>query len=277
MGRFFEYAILRFVPESFRGELINIGIVALRGYGIDVRVFLNASLFKAMGVSLGSLEWVPAYLRELDDPSMETPARWERLAKIPGFVLSQPGWLTAETDEQYETRIERIRQDYIERPKLPAARKISTSLIRELRNTFRQHRVLGKNSEDIERHKVVSNVPVGPAGKLHIDFVVKNGVYHATETADFRAAHDTGIPELRQAALAAITLQCARQALRNGTKCYLVYSASPFVEQAIRPALQITEPTVDMMFNLSSDEQKRDYLDLILSAAGAPPLPLPDA
>lgn len=272
MGRIFEYAILRFVPEAFRGELINVGFVALRGTDLDVRVYLQAPLFKAIGINPTSLEWVPAYLRELDDPTADAQDRWDRLSKIPGIAFSERGWLSAETDEQYEIRVQRIRQDYIDRPKLPAVRKPSTSLVRELRTVFREHRIMGKEADDIYRHKVVSNLPVGPAGKLHIDFVVKNGVYHATETADFRSAHDTGTPELKQAALAVITLQCARQALSEGTRCYLVYSASPLIEQAVAPALQLAESTADQIFNLASGEQRRDYFDLMLAAAGSPSL-----
>ncbi|MDB5529201.1 MAG: putative phage-related protein [Devosia sp.] len=273
MGRIAEYAILRFVPEAHRGELINVGLVVFRDSRLDVRLFLHAAVFKAIGVSPTSLDWVSAYLREIDDPSAEPNQRWERLSKIPSIVLSEPGWLMADSDEQYEIRIQRIREDYIDRPKLPMKRKKSSSLVRELRTVFREYHVMGKDTSDLLDHKVVPNVPVGPSGKLQIDFVVKNGIYHATETADFRSAHDVGTAELKEAALAAITLQCAREQLGHyGVQCYFVYSASVIIETAINPALQIAERSVDRMFNIESGDQRRDYFDLMLSATGSPSL-----
>lgn len=273
MGRIAEYAILRFVPEAHRGELINVGLVVLRDSHLDVRIFLHAAVFKAIGVSPTSLDWVPAYLREIDDPSAAPDNRWDRLTKIPSIVLSERGWLLADSDEQYETRIQRIRADYIDRPKLPMTRKKSSSLVRELRGVFREYHIMGKDVDDLLQHKVVPNVPVGPSGKLQLDFVVKNGIYHATETADFRFAHDVGTAELKEAALAAVTLECAREQLGHyGIQCYFVYSASTIIEAAISPALQLAERSVDRMFNIDSGEQRRDYFDLILSATGSPSL-----
>ena len=273
MGRIVEYAIVRFVPETFRGEFINIGLVAFRDYDLDVRLYPQSSMFKALGVDPATLEWFPDLARKVDDSSLSVEQRWESLRRIPGFALSERGWLAADTTDEYEIRIDRIFADYINRPKIQKVTKRATTLVRELRQVFREYHVMGKNSDDIARHKVISNMAVGPAGKLHVDFVVKNGVYHATETADFRTAHDAGTSELKEAAFAAITLQCARVALGpEGTKCYFVYSASPLVETVVSPALQQTEPTTDHKNKQESNEQRRAYLDLILAAAGSPSL-----
>lgn len=271
MDRIFEYAIIRFVPEAFRGEQINVGLVVFKGVELDIRIFLQANLLKALGIDASKLDWISTYLRQYDDSALSPSERWKRLSSFPGFALSERGWLSAETEEQYEIRVDRVRLDYIDRPKTPQLKKRSSGLARELRSVFRDYHIMGKRPEDVNNHKVISNVPVGPSGKLHVDFVVKNGVFHATETADFRRAQDSGVAELKEAALASFTLQYAKEQLgRAGTKCYLVYSAPSVIESAISPALEIAERGVDKLFNMESSDQRRDYLDLMLTAAGAP-------
>jgi hypothetical protein len=271
VARIYEYAIIRFVPEAFRGEQVNIGLVVLKDDHFDVRLHLQPSLISALGADPSKLTWIEDYLRENDNPELSDAERWSLVGAFPGFALSDIGWLTAETDEQYELRIDRVRRDYVDRPKAKSFRTRSSTLVREMRNVFRDYHIMGRQPEDVYRHKVVANVPVGPAGKLHVDFVVKNGVYHATETADFRRALDSGVAELKEAALASFTLQYAREQLGQvGTKCYLAYAAPAVVEAALSPALQVAERGVDRLFNLESADQRRGYFDLMLSAAGAP-------
>lgn len=271
MERIFEYAIVRLVPETFRGEQINIGIVVFKDTGTDVRIYSQPSLMKALGVNAASLEWIPGFIRDQDNADRDIHERWENLSKFPGFSLSERGWIAAENDEQYELRLSRVRSDYVDRPRPIKSKSRNSSLVRELRGIFKDYRIMGSNPSDVHKHKVVSNTPVGPSGKLHVDFLVKNGVFHATETADFRGASDAGVAELKEAALASFTLQYARQQLGlHDTKCYLVYAASSIIESAVSPALQLVEPSVDRIFNLESDRDRHDYLDVMLAAAGSP-------
>lgn len=272
MDRIVEYAILRFVPATYRGEQINVGVVVFDKERLDVRIHIQPSLIKALGTDPSKLEWISSYLRETDDPKLPIEERWSRLCRFPGFALSDRGFLCAETDEQYEFRIDRIRSDYVDRPRPTATRRRSTSLFRQLHTVFREYNVMGRHAEDVSRHKVVSNVPVGPAGKLHVDFLVKNGQYHATETADFRTSSDAGTAELKDAALASVTLQYARDQLGKHTHCYFVYAASPLTESSISPALQLADRAADDVFNIESGEDRRRYFDLILAAAGSPSL-----
>lgn len=271
MDRVCEYAIVRLVPQAYRGELVNVGLIVFDGPKLDIRVYPQVSLLKSLGLASSALDWIASALLALDDPDLPARSRWDLLSRVPGLALSDMGWFVAETDEQYNLRIDGIRTDYIDRPHAPLTKKRTTSLVRELSGLFRDYHIMGKVAADVHRHKVVANVPVGPAGKLHVDFVVKNGVYHATETADFRNVHEIGDTELKEAALASFTLRYAREQLGSAdTKCYLVYSATPIVEATISPALELAEGSVDRLFNLESPEDKRDYIDIILSAAGSP-------
>lgn len=132
---------------------------------------------------------------------------------------------------------------------------------------------MGRRPEDLDNHKVVANVAVGPSDKLNVDFLAKNGLFHATETVDFSRSIDTGVSELKGAALAAYTLRYAKKELGSDiTQCYFVYLAPTIIENGISPALSMVENDVDMLFNLKSADDKQRYFDIMLSALGSPPL-----
>ncbi|MDO9416937.1 DUF3037 domain-containing protein [Pararhizobium sp.] len=269
MERIYEYAIIRIVPYAYRGEQINIGILVFTERKADVLLDAPLNLMKAFGVMPSAVEWVADYIRGVDEPARTSVERWNFLRKSAGFTLSEIGWFSVYEDSEYELRIQEILDDYVRRPKIPVAIKRKTSLMKELKNTFQFHDIMGKKSEDLVLHKVVSNVPVGPSGKLHIDFLLSNSFYHATETIDFRGSDDAGLAELKDAALAAVTLRYAREQLgSNSTKCYLVYAASPFVERAVQPALSLVESTVDQLFNMESKEDKSNYINCMIEASG---------
>lgn len=273
MERIFEYAIVRLTSQPHRGERFNIGLVVFKKDRLDIRLHPSPSLVRAVGADIDDVDWIPRLLVEADDVGLVANERCQRLGQYPGFAMSPIGWFEAQDEDQYEQRIATLRTEFVDRPRRPARSKKQSNLMRELRDEFNSHEIMGRKPEDVERHKVVSNVPVGPSGKLHIDFLVRNGAFHATETADFRRSSDAGVSELKGAALVSCTLQYAREQLgANNTHCYFVYAAPVVIEHAIRPALQLAQRYVDESFNMESAEDKRRYIDVILGAAGAPGL-----
>ncbi|MGV8937155.1 MAG: DUF3037 domain-containing protein [Allorhizobium sp.] len=269
MERIFEYAVIRVIPYAHRGEQLNIGIVVFLPSGIEIRIRESSSILRAFGLEANSFNWLHGYMERVDDPLKTSRERWAALQRGAGFCLSEIGWFSAYEDVEYSLQIEEIIKDYVDRPSTPPRTKRRSSLLRELKTTFQLHDILGKRSDDLDRHKIVSNTPIGPAGKLHIDFLLRNGYYHATETIDFRSSEEAGIAELKDAALASVTLRYAREQLgANSTKCYLVYAAPPLVEKAVQPALSLVENNVDRTFNLDSQEDKKTYIDCMLEAAG---------
>lgn len=273
MATISEYAIIRVVPEAFRGEQINVGIVVFNADGIDVRLHASPRLFGALGLDASSLDWLPRFLIRHDDADLSAKDRHRKLSMFPGYVLSELGWFEFESAQEYEARLARIQNDYVARPKKLQAKKRSTSLVRNIKIIFKEYDVMGRVPQDLHNHKVLSNVAVGPAGKLHVDFLLKNGAFHATETADFRTAHESGLAELKEAALASVTLQFAREQLgSNSTKCYFVYSAPAIIEHLINPALQLAERSANEIFNFESIEDRNRYFDIMLAAAGSPKL-----
>jgi hypothetical protein len=269
MERIFEYALIRLAPFAHRGERLNIGLVVFKDGELDVEIQASASLVKAFGADPAAVDWIKSHLKANDTPTATVEERWRALACSGGFSLSERGWLRAETDEQYSVQIMGILADYVARPKHSTGRRRRSNLLKELRSEFRSYNILGRGHDDIDRHKVVSNVPVGPAGKLHIDFLLKNGAFHATEAVDFRSSEDSGVSELKEVALAAFTLNYAKDQLGpNRTWCYFVFSAPGIIEKALMPAVTLVERSADEIFNLESNDDRMKYLDKILDAAG---------
>jgi hypothetical protein len=269
MERIFEYALIRLAPFAHRGESLNIGLVVFKDGKLDVEVQASASLVKAFGADPSAVDWIKSHLQANDTPTATVEERWRALAYSGGFSLSERGWLRAETDEQYSAQVMSILADYVARPRPSTGRPRRSNLLKELRSAFRSYNILGRGHDDIDRHKVVSNVPVGPAGKLHIDFLLKNGCFHATEAVDFRSSEDSGVSELKDVALAAFTLNYARDKLGpKTTKCYFVFSAPAMIEKALNPAVSLAENSADEIYNLESSDDRVRYLDTILDAAG---------
>lgn len=266
----FNYALIRLVPFAHRGDVLNAGLVVFHSDRLDVRLNASPQLLNYFNVSSRAVEWIATHLRESDDPSIELSARIARLSKATGYTLSENGWFTVDSEGQYDQRISEIISEYIEKPKGPSiTRKPGSKLSKELRKIFKEYDLFSRDIQDIEKHRVIANMPVGPAGKLHVDFMLKNSRYHATETLDFTNSDHAGSAEIKNAALASVTFQHAKDTLSNvGINCYLVFSASALVEKAISPALKIAQREAVESFNVESREDKMRYLDIILNAAG---------
>ncbi|MER8631690.1 DUF3037 domain-containing protein [Mesorhizobium opportunistum] len=270
MVHIFNYALIRLVPFAHRGDVLNVGLVVFKSDRLDVRLNASPQLLNYFNVSSRAVEWIATHLRDSDDSSTELDARVARLSKATGYTLSEIGWFTIDSDNQYEQRISDIISEYVEKPKSQTPKKKPGSkLSKDLRKIFKEYDLFSGDIQDIDRHRVVANLPVGPSGKLHIDFMLKNSKYHATETIDFTNSDHAGAAEIKNAALASVTFQHAKDTLANiGINCYLVFSATTLVERAVGPALKIAQREAIDSFNMESREDKARYLDIILNAAG---------
>ncbi|MER8692403.1 DUF3037 domain-containing protein [Mesorhizobium opportunistum] len=269
MANIYKFAILRLVPFAHRGEALNVGVLVFGPARLDVRLSASASLLGYFGIQASTLDWLAENLVRGDNSGVSVEERAAEVARFAGVQLSDIGWFGTDDDSQYDPRIAEILAEYVDKPKKSKVRRDKTTLSKDLRKTFKEYKIFSSKIEDLHHHKVVANMPVGPSGKLHVDFLIKNGIYHATETIDFRHSEDAGPAELKNAALANVTFQHAREVLGFGsTRCYLVYAAPSLVESAVSPALEIARKDASDSFNLESREDKARYLDTILAAAG---------
>jgi Protein of unknown function (DUF3037) len=269
MAHFFDYALIQLIPYAHRGERLNVGIVVFKDNSIDVRINTSSTILNYFNVSTRSLDWVVDRIKESDDVKLKSSDRFLLQSQFSAYQLSEMGWFSAETEYQYENRIGDILKEYVEQPKIKKFGKKSSVIAGQLRSMFKEHDVFSRNISDLEKHKVIQNVPVGPSGRLTVDFLLKNSKYHATETFDIKESDHVGVADIKNAALINVTFSYAKHALsHSNVACYLVYSASLVVEKTAEPALVIAKRDASDIFNLESREDKNRYLDTMLNAAG---------
>lgn len=269
MAIVFNYAILQLVPYAHRDEAINVGVVIFVADQLDVRLSASPTMLSYFGVQAGTLDWLVETLRKGDHADKSAEQRHAAITSLSGVRLSEIGWFVCDSISDYESLVAEIMTQYVEKPEGQKRRLSKKTLLSDLKRVFQEYEIYGTKADDINRHKIVSRMPVGPSGKLHVDFLLKNGAYHATETLDFRTSHEAGANELKNAALANVTFQHTRDYLgASETRCYLVYAAPSLVERNVRPAIEIAERGVTQSFNLESREDKARYLDVMLVAAG---------
>jgi hypothetical protein len=269
MAHIYKFAILRLVPFAHRGEALNVGVVVFAKDRLDIKLGASVFLLSYFGVQASTLDWLSDNLARNDDSSLSVEERAAEVRRFAGVQLSDIGWFGTDDDNQYDPQVSEILSEYVDKPRKNRIRHSRTNISKDLRKTFKEFKIFSSKIEDLDRHKIIPNMPVGPSGKLHVDFLIKNGLYHATETIDFRHSEDAGPTELKNAALANVTFQHAREVLGIGrTKCYLVYAAPSLIESVVHPALEIARKDASDSFNLESREDKVRYLDTILAAAG---------
>jgi hypothetical protein len=282
MAHSYDYAVVKVSPDPIRDEALNVAVAVLRPDRLDVCVTPNPERLRAIapGLHREALEELSTSLRTVDAPNLSTAERIERLRHLPGISVSDPGTLHAETDADLEGRVEALVMRLLTDVRTPAAvsRPKVTRLTKELAMTFRRENLLAR-SEDLERHKIVRNVPVSTDGKLRADFVAKNRKMHVTETVDLRMEGDLSASRMKDIAVAAVTLDEAKRAFGRTTQRYFLYAANASTERQARGYLEAAKHHSEYMFNYASRDDRAKYLDFIYAAlrgdlAGAARVPI---
>lgn len=157
MAHTYEYAVLTAMPNPRRGERVNVGIVVFRPDRIDVR--FRQAVYKLRALTGENwdfrLESASACLIELFDRDVEPREVLTQFAMVePLLKPSNLGWLSADTDDDYEIKVDQILDSLVGLPH----RKRSKSRSRintEITNEFKRHNVLAGKGESIESGKIV--------------------------------------------------------------------------------------------------------------------------
>lgn len=267
MARSFEYTVLRVVPDARRGECVNVGIAAFNDSTVDVRLLASLAKVSALSgaVDLARLRQLPATIEQVTDGVSENTARLELIRSLGVIGTTQLGRCELLAPDQYDQTIARLMKNLV--VPVPAARvPISAGRITTtLKNKFRTQRILGLEHKDIARHLVVPNYPIDEDEGLFADFVVKNGAYHVTETADLRATSASNMDRVKIASLTAIKLDKAKQGFGRKTRRYVVYAArSP---SAVQQQINLMGDYSNAVYNLSSRAEMAEYMEIIMGAA----------
>jgi Ribonuclease G/E len=201
----YKYAVLEAVPDSRKGERVNIGIIVFLPDRVDVR--FRAAMPKLRALAGRGWEpdleairrrWEHAPLSEPYDEAISVfhSEEWLR--------LSDSAPIFAGSEQEYEQRVQEILSRLVDVPKTPRRAKgtrIKTEITRELKNT----ELLASPEEGLDSRKVVKDFAIAPQEELYADFAVQNGVLHCISTLDLRKE----TTKIDEAALKAIVLDKA--------------------------------------------------------------------
>jgi hypothetical protein len=268
MERSFEFSIVRVCPEPARGEVINIGICVYLDTRLDIRILPSLRKVQALygDIDLELLYDIPTRLNTWVD-GVEGSLRFDVIRQFGAIELSDPGALIT-SDETYEADISRLMAKLV-LPRTPTRAYFSEQrLSAQVRRILKREKILGEGQSDIQRHLVVPRFPISEEKELYVDFAVRNGRLHVTETIDFRVKTGISGVKKKEAGLVAITLNEAKATFGPETKRFVVYSGpSSEDDRSISSHLAILGSYADQILNFDSAVDRDFYLREMQAAA----------
>ncbi len=277
MAHCYKFSLVRVDASAPRDERLNVGIAVLGDGRLDVRMPRSLSKLSALSHALGEADVRDAAenfsrldkLFSDEDPS--DTARLERLREMSPFEFSPLGQFYAQTLEAYEAELARLMRAFVEPEPAPprVARNKVSHLTTALKKAFRAERVLAAKGEDLNAHRVVTNLEL--ATGLIADFVLKNGAMHVIETVDASNEASSPIRAVKDIALSALTIEQAKISFGDQTRGRLVYNATSETEALATSALQAAEHQGIELVNWASGDDQRKLITTI--SALASPIP----
>jgi len=270
MATSFNYSVLQLIPDQRRGECVNVGIIVYLADQLDVRILPSLSKVSALNGNF-DLQQIYRLKETLNEWTKRYSTAEDKYASLKGFDLiglSELGWFSAQDMESYEYYVGKLMKDLVSpvsHTHVPLAG--STRLITSLRDKFKKQGILGKEPDDIDRHLVIASYAIDEKEGLYSDFVLKNGHYHVTETADFRLKNAGATHKYRVASFAAIKLDKARMKWEDKTQQFVIYAAHGNREVLAQLNL-LGEYARGGVYNIASRSEMASYMDKMMSAAG---------
>jgi hypothetical protein len=263
----FKFSIIRLIPDPVRAESINVGLVVCNEFGLDIRILQNARKLKAV-TSLVKLESLNEFANEIEWIYSLTQD-FDSLSKVlcGSLQLSAPGAFALKNPADYDNKIDSLMKLYVN-PSFASNRAPQNKrIITELKEIFGNAGILGRDINDINNHRVVSNYPISEDEGIYAELLLKNGAYHLTETLDLR--NDSLKQKMGDSALKAITITKAKEALLGKVKSFVVYAAKTARDDKLGvPQLNLVEGYADNIFNIHSADDMAKYFDHMYTAAG---------
>lgn len=265
----FDFSLIKYMPNPKRGEILNIGLVVYRSTGVDVRV-LNAPAKARIidGVAnydhiLSIKELYKTITSEVDN----THSQHDIIKAFNGGVfVSEKSAFSIDEIGQYEKKVSLLFNNLVKPFSSREKAEVHSRLHTKLKEKFKAMNILGKDKEQISDHKVIPNYPIEGAPGFYADFMFKNGKYHISEVIDFNV-NDVSA-KFKETAMKVMTFVEGKKRLGDETGCYFVYSATAKKESEVLQHLNMAEDYSDKAFNLSSRDDELRYFGFMAEMAG---------
>lgn len=262
----YNYSIIKFIADPVRNENINVGIVVFHEHFVEVFTLQNRDKLKAVTTSF--------HLEDLNEFAFNLAQMSSQLTKEDllflfskgSLYLSGDGYFQIENKEQYQNKISNLMDRLINPPNIHRVIKPRNSkVLTRLKNIFGQEKnLISTNLSDIEHHKLVLNYPIDVEKGLKADMLLKNGVYHLTETIEF--SQDNLTKNLERAALKVVTISEAKNVFGSELNSFIVYSLNYDDEQKNASQIKLLSDYSTNLINLEDPIAVSDYKTHIMNA-----------
>lgn len=265
----FLFSLVRYQPDMHRQEVVNVGVVLFTPIGSHVSFASNQGKLLALDPNFrlnrlfDQAHRLQDALKGLHQAGVPIEDQVRMFSAGGGVSLSPPGMINAQ-GQPPEALIEELLHDLVSAPTKKRLREPQTSRLHtELRQVFKQARILGSKPGDIAKHLVVPNFPIDPEVGLFAEFALRNGQLHITETVDFRlSTHASKRQEAQAKTL--LLIQALARVGSDDLKRYVVVTGASAQVQA---SMNLLERHADDFIVRESEQDWRRYVDAMHKAA----------
>ena len=265
----FDYSLIKYLPDPKRGEVINIGIVIYRSSGVDVRLLNNVSKVRMFdgNTSYKELNKFADSVKTICGSNNEPHEQFQRLKAFGNSTfIGEMSSFSIPNIGEYEQFVNKLFNDLVKPYSSREPQRGNSRFFTRTKREFHRLKILANDVSEINKHKIVPHYPIDANSGLEADFMLKNGKFHMSELVDFNVK-DTQ-QKFKETSLKTMTFITGRRILEQNMGCYFVYSASTSKDKEIIPHLNLAEDNCDRMFNLDSDEEKSSYFQLLSELIG---------
>ncbi|OZN49394.1 DUF3037 domain-containing protein [Gallibacterium anatis] len=264
----YHYSLIRLTADKVRNETINVGIAIFKDNYVDVHMLQDRQKLRVITNEL-QLEDLKAFAFNLSEVSLNIKRDdLQFLFSNTAMHLDGNGYFQIETEEQYKYKVADMLTRFVEPPlQIRNSKPRNSRIITQVKNLFSQYdNLISDDVADISNHKLILNYPIEDAKGLRADMLLKNSIYHLTETIEFST--DNIKKNLERSALKALTISEAKNSFES-LHSFLVYSLSAEEERKNRQQLNLLSSYANELINLKDDYATSRYISHILQAAGA--------
>jgi hypothetical protein len=266
----YPFALIRAVPDLRRGETVNIGLVVFLPDRVDVRLLASLHKLRAIDprVDIRALESLPDDMRAACQHAADVETRHALLSGMATVTMSDLGYFRC-LAQDYEEEVSAIERDLVSPPVKPRQQSPGSRLVQTMKTQFTQMRLLASQVGEVDQHKVVAHFPVSAEQNLYADFVIRNSVWHVTETLDLRVRPESvRSTKFKQACEKAITLDQADKHLKGGLSPLVVIAADDATLELAQPHINMLSGYTDHIYNYMDRDERAAYFERIEAAAG---------
>lgn len=268
MARSFEFRIIRYEPDTRRGERVNIGLLV--GNGDKPQVHLLKNMAKAQALA-PQVNFPPSLGADLEDmfADMLQSGTLTSGDGIEPFTVSEAGHFLCEAQELPQ-QIEAAMMRLVTPSRRISTREGTTRLHTEIKRQFKHDGVLATDPRDINKHKVVAGFEFPGDEELAADFAFLNGAWHLTQVLDYRSATTSAaVKKIKEVSLKAIALdQAAKEPSRllgdaSKVKTTAVVWVPEELQTAVAPQIDILDDYCERIYRFHNQREQAQFWEMM--------------